>query len=80
MKKPHSGEGALIGAALGITLAGMVTTKRKNVLISAMLGAAIGGTVGAQIRAKGNRVPYIVEDAGILFKVYPDGSRRKIRV
>jgi hypothetical protein len=79
MKKAHSGEGALIGAALGVTLAGIVSGKRKNVIISGLVGAAIGGTIGSQIRAKGNRVPYIVEDAGRLFKVYPDGSRRKIR-
>lgn len=80
MKKAHLGEGAFLGAALGITLAGIVSNKKNNVIISALAGALIGSTIGAHLKTKPFKVPYIVEDAGALYKVYPDGSRKKIRV
>lgn len=80
MKKAHRGEGALLGAALGLTVAGIVSNKRNNVIVSALAGAVIGSLIGAHLRTKPFKVPYIVQDAGALYKVYPDGSRRKIRV
>ncbi|CAN5834974.1 hypothetical protein BH11BAC7_BH11BAC7_04860 [soil metagenome] len=80
MKKANAGEGALIGAAVGIAVAASVSGKRNAIIISALAGAVIGGAIGKQVRAKGNRIPYMVADSGSLFKVYPDGSRRKVRI
>jgi hypothetical protein len=45
----------------------------------ALLGLAIGAAVKAQKKAKENDVPYVIEEDGYLYKVYPDGSRKKIK-
>lgn len=43
-----------------------------------LLALAVGAALRAQKKAKQNDVPYVIEEEGNLFKIYPNGSRRKI--
>ena len=43
-----------------------------------LLALAVGAALRAQKRAKQNDVPYVIEEEGKLFKIYPNGSRRKV--
>lgn len=44
----------------------------------ALLAVAVRAAVRAQKKAKQNDVPYVIEEEGNLFKIYPNGSRRKV--
>ena len=44
----------------------------------ALLALAIGAAMKAQNEAKRNNVPYVIEENGILYEIYPDGMRKEI--
>ena len=44
----------------------------------ALLAVAVRAALRAQNKAKQNDVPYVIEEEGNLFKIYPNGSRRKV--
>ncbi len=67
--------GGVVGAALGAIL----TNKPKNLMISAVLGAAVTATYEASQRAKGNQLPILFEDDGILWRREPNGQIKKIK-
>lgn len=44
----------------------------------ALLALAVAAAISAQKKAKENDVPYVIEEDGELYKIFPNGSRRKV--
>lgn len=63
-------EGGIFGAALGA----MITGKRKNTFISAIVGAAISASIKAAEEARKTNIPvlYVVDDK--IYRYHPDGK------
>ncbi len=55
-------KGAVIGAASGATIGGIIGNKSKNTALGAILGAAVGGTIGVVIGSKMDKQAKKIED------------------
>jgi outer membrane protein OmpA-like peptidoglycan-associated protein len=55
-------KGAVIGAASGATIGGIIGNKSNNTALGAILGAAVGGTIGVVIGNKMDKQAQKIED------------------
>lgn len=72
-------EGALGGGLIGADLGAMLLGKSKDTLAAALLGAAIGASVNAGKEAAAMNIPVMIEEEGVLYYVYANGSKKRIR-
>jgi|GEM_PF-1381395 len=78
-KKQEIIDGAIAGGIIGAALGALLTGKGKSTLISALTGVAIGASIKAQKEAKKLDVPVMYEEEGIIYKVYPDGTKELVK-
>ena len=72
-------ESALAGGIVGAALGALLTGKSKGTLASALLGAAIAASVKALGEAKENNLPVLFEENGVLYMLYPDGTKKLVK-
>lgn len=72
-------EGALAGGLVGTALGAVLSGKRSDTIVAALLGAAIGASLKALQEAVDIQKLVMIEEDGILYYLYPDGSKEFIR-
>lgn len=72
-------EGALAGGLIGAALGALVSKRSVNSILTALIGAAIGASAKASQSAKENNLSYLIEENGIIYEQFPDGSRKKVK-
>jgi hypothetical protein len=63
--------GGIIGAALGA----LISKSKDGAILGALAGAVILATHKANEKAKKTNLPLILEEAGNLYEIKPDGSK-----
>jgi hypothetical protein len=66
----------IIGAALGALL---LKNKAQGATLGALAGAAILASSRAYENAHKTNVPVMVEEDNVLYNVYPDGTKKKVK-
>jgi hypothetical protein len=67
--------GGIIGAALGA----LISKSKNGPILGALAGAVILATYKANEKAKATKIPLFVEEAGSLYEIKPDGSKRFVK-
>lgn len=72
-------ESALAGGLIGAALGALLTGKSKGAIVSALVGAAIGASLKAIDEATEINMPVLYEEEGVIYKIYPDGSKEMVK-